>query len=806
MHDRVAGMDDSNANVPMNIHDDCNVSLAISNLGDSDRSGPDISDRGESTRTRLSTITDHNYDANMDEEERKEDGSRREVPIATPASSHAHNVSLSSRMTSAIPPLPLPANANVNAAAANQISPADDANPISPATPMGPPVSIANLSIDTPGSAQSRDSRTLAALYHVSRRSRTNTPRSSGTNTPMPPAPVTFHLPPPLYAAPPTAKAASIGEPTMNSEVGASGASRDNTVAGTDDPHKVSLQSSSNSSSFLHESWNTSMGSLMNTGSFRGSMLNTSFRPSLDPNVNNRPSIEYQHLPTAADTDSAEARAESASRVPAPSGPGERSDSQLHERPNLMDYKIEDRTSWRGLSSSEQCESHDHNATAATALPPSASTGGSGTQSLQLRMKIYRVESMDEDDDANPPSAHLAVPSLSVDSTDANGKVPSPAAGCAEQLSSLQVRTREEFELHQGIGGTVHEGGGESALKDASKDFGKKSDAASSSEDDEGETDSKEPPMKKKKKMKSHASQSEDYFLTPMTQKSCISSASFDLIAQPSSRVSSIQHELSPGVHDIDVAEFLRTPVDIDIADLHEVNAEIDHEMGVQRMGAQNQQEQVMDSKIPADEAPDDKMHHDQEPKQIQEELKQNTPSEKDQRILRRKIQRLLLIRHCSTCPIPIPPLLPPHTVTVKSDTPGNPGEGSDEHRYVVCHVTSHCAEGKALCAHIRTCKRKNCKYKRCMTSREVLGHYKNCRDRSCEICGPVKTMKRKKGKGQGGHHKQRKRSDSSIETIDDEGWLVANMMATKHPVSGNPEQVESSRDALHPEPTAGDS
>lgn len=292
-----------------------------------------------------------------------------------------------------------------------------------------------------------------------------------------------------------------------------------------------------------------------------------------------------------------------------------------------------------------------------------------------------------------------------------------------------------------------------------------------------------------------------------------MSSASFDIIAHPSSRVSSIHEgvDSSPPISDVDMLELLKS--DVGVNEPYEANAEEDHEMGVQRMKEEEgaRQELQQDGEDP--EAPmvegqggpreDQKIQEEDraEPKRRVRTHKDEEPSVKEQRILRRKIQRLLLIRHCSTCAIPPPPLVTIRGPSSKSITPSSglpdrcgPCEDEADNNedsappqassgVMVCPVTSHCAEGKALCAHIRTCQVEGCKYKKCLTSREVLGHYKGCRDRACEICGPVRALDRRHHRGglRGNDGNQRRKSDSSIETIDDEGWLNANMMESDH-------------------------
>jgi len=185
------------------------------------------------------------------------------------------------------------------------------------------------------------------------------------------------------------------------------------------------------------------------------------------------------------------------------------------------------------------------------------------------------------------------------------------------------------------------------------------------------------------------------------------------------------------------------------------------------------------------------KSHHDVE----------ETSSEKHRRIVRRKVQRLLLIKHATCCPVPLPPenSVSPNSQTARTSNASSGANGLDilasamaasgnstqqNNRYV-CPVTSHCAEGKALCAHIRNCKSADCKYKKCLTSREVLGHYISCRDRGCEICSQVRSTQIKRTRTDLENLEQTTSmnadvqmfdDDSSIETIEDEEWVNANV------------------------------
>lgn len=135
-----------------------------------------------------------------------------------------------------------------------------------------------------------------------------------------------------------------------------------------------------------------------------------------------------------------------------------------------------------------------------------------------------------------------------------------------------------------------------------------------------------------------------------------------------------------------------------------------------------------------------------------------------DQKLVRRKIQRLLLIRHCTKCSIrSIPP--PPLAFSDSS----NPMLTAIVDTGYFCPVTSHCAEGKALCAHIKACKLDDCTYPKCLTTREVLGRYMKCKDRVCKVCAPVRSRDKRR--------RNQTKDDDSIGTIDNIDWLRANML-----------------------------
>ena len=81
------------------------------------------------------------------------------------------------------------------------------------------------------------------------------------------------------------------------------------------------------------------------------------------------------------------------------------------------------------------------------------------------------------------------------------------------------------------------------------------------------------------------------------------------------------------------------------------------------------------------------------------------------QQLVREQQQRLLLLRHAEACTL----------------------------------VNGHCPAGypqcplfQALWPHLRECGRDRCGVEHCESSRYVLAHFEDCRERACAICGPV--------------------------------------------------------------------
>lgn len=84
-------------------------------------------------------------------------------------------------------------------------------------------------------------------------------------------------------------------------------------------------------------------------------------------------------------------------------------------------------------------------------------------------------------------------------------------------------------------------------------------------------------------------------------------------------------------------------------------------------------------------------------------------------RLRERQRSRILRLRHASKCKC---------------------GE-TDESR--VCGFKD-CAQYKILWAHASTCKDPNCATPHCISSRYVLSHYGECKNKECEVCGPVRS------------------------------------------------------------------
>lgn len=63
-------------------------------------------------------------------------------------------------------------------------------------------------------------------------------------------------------------------------------------------------------------------------------------------------------------------------------------------------------------------------------------------------------------------------------------------------------------------------------------------------------------------------------------------------------------------------------------------------------------------------------------------------------------------------------------------------------------HVNDRCPQGVVCCQqmkdvwkHIPTCREPRCQFAHCVSSRYVLSHYHKCRDTTCDVCRPVRSI-----------------------------------------------------------------
>ena len=792
-----------------------------------------------------------------------------QVPaVATPASAHEGNPSVNIRNRMGWANMPSTTTA---AGGGNHISPTPPHN--APTLSLGiADMSLQSPSAPTPSSSQSQDGRlALAALYQSSRRSRTNTPRATSEGSAMPPPPaqnaaIAFPPPPPLFSASPHPSTSTRSDhnansnnnplsdslcysPTSSHRTSFAGSLLPSQLGDNDEVvHKVSsLQSSANNESC--NTWNTSMSSLMNS-----SFMNTSFNNSRGgyrasgstaarSSAGSQSRGGHEEATTSLNKSSVGAATRgghsssggSHSRGTHSSSTSERSrrsrqakGARLNQL-NLTDYVIEDRTPPDSREPSnasnelEDAKAHPSSAALPTVpnLPqqegePSESPPPSVNVDIlasSLPRKLLERQS-------SLPQSPISKEQLGRHQRDASNPSPLLAANTRDSICTttehLLGLKRDSICSAGGDDDNVNERTASNSSSEQEDADNRNSDGGNVS----GSSSKDRPKKKYKKRLSFDPSLREpqppgppeyDQYLTPQTHKSTVSSASFDIIAYPDSRVSSIYDASPMPLHrppfSADNDDDMSTggcdgSVDIEAMceAAYEANAERDHELGMMRL-IQNQAEQDRgigmrveeNLLLPRDDESPLPYHPQDEERRVMQQYEQgggrsNTGKddearrdEKEQRILRRKIQRLLLIRHCSTCKVPhLPP--PPFASSSGNDavplfqgdkptTTKPPPAQRPSGVITTCPVTSHCAEGKALCTHIRTCRDPNCNYKKCLTSRDVLGHYKSCKDDRCEICGPVRSLDRR----------QRRRTyrsdDSSIETIDDESWLIAHMM-----------------------------
>ena len=279
-----------------------------------------------------------------------------------------------------------------------------------------------------------------------------------------------------------------------------------------------------------------------------------------------------------------------------------------------------------------------------------------------------------------PKNAMPTVSTLSWCSSGLSDESPLPTIEIVEKLSSVQVRTRDRSTVQGSYGGI------------------------------DEDIDPKDPPKKKSKMMAGVSSEPEGNSLaTSNTPKLCMSTASFDMFGCPLSCMSAITDDiLMTPINNWDMETFLKSR--LDATKLDETNAEKDFKTGLSRMtGDKAQQCKGMNSLMSQEDS--QLHHHDQTKKQLRGRKKDDLV-EKEKRILRRKIKRLLLIRHCSTCTFSLPLHVETPCHMPSSPTDQRTSLDVDHDFFSVAKPTqllpvcpnANCAKGKALCAHIRTC------------------------------------------------------------------------------------------------------
>mmetsp|Transcript_5569 Transcript_5569/g.8264 ORF Transcript_5569/g.8264 Transcript_5569/m.8264 type:complete len:517 (+) Transcript_5569:125-1675(+) len=92
------------------------------------------------------------------------------------------------------------------------------------------------------------------------------------------------------------------------------------------------------------------------------------------------------------------------------------------------------------------------------------------------------------------------------------------------------------------------------------------------------------------------------------------------------------------------------------------------------------------------------------------------TPEDRS-RVVGEQQQRILLLRHASKCPCL---------------------DGAE------CKVTPICSKMKILWSHIQRCRKESCSFPQCVSSQNVLAHFKGCKNLRCPLCGPILVVARR--------------------------------------------------------------
>lgn len=119
------------------------------------------------------------------------------------------------------------------------------------------------------------------------------------------------------------------------------------------------------------------------------------------------------------------------------------------------------------------------------------------------------------------------------------------------------------------------------------------------------------------------------------------------------------------------------------------------------------------------------------------------------------------------------------------------------------CRTSRKCVELAVLLHHVQDCKNYHCKMPDCITTRNIIDHYRGCNDNNCVLCKPVnENNHRKKARLSEVRHVHRRPSPSineSVNQFEDGGNCVPSNVGNNQQKY---QQLESQPQAQPPVPT----